>query len=212
MSADESTALWGLKTRAFMEREVGKVTAYRVFNLRENQGFVSVGADDHIAAFVVQGLRNWWEGGGKAAYPKSKPVPICIGVGRVRVAETELARLTKETGPPTMFCHFPPATSKWKKVEHGRSAATSFNWQSKPFTRHEAVVNLTGVTTTRTDLKVEAELGQHLHSKERASIFTRRKASCPTRRWAPSSRVSSTVSCTGEWSYSVRPRAQGTTM
>ncbi len=39
------------------------------------------------------------------------------------------------------------------------------NWRGKPLTSHEVVVNLIGATTTRTGLKVRAELDQHTYPK-----------------------------------------------
>ena len=53
----------------FVDKELGKVTPYGVYDLQHNVGWVSVGIDHDTAEFAVQTLRRWWAEMGQALYP-----------------------------------------------------------------------------------------------------------------------------------------------
>ena len=55
-------------------------------------------------------------------------------------------------------CHFPPGTSKWNKIEHRLFSHITMNWRGRPLTSHEVIVQTIAATTTRTGLRVHAEL------------------------------------------------------
>ena len=45
----------------FIDKELGKVTPYGVFDIAGNAGWVSVGTDHDTAAFAVATIRTWWD-------------------------------------------------------------------------------------------------------------------------------------------------------
>ena len=51
-----------------------------------------------------------------------------------------------------------PGTSKWNKVEHRLFSHITMNWRGRPLTSHDVVINSIAATTTRTGLRVRAEL------------------------------------------------------
>jgi len=57
-------------------------------------------------------------------------------------------------------CHFPPGTSKWNKIEHRLFSHITSNWRGRPLTSHEVIVNSIAATTTRTGLRVHAQLDE----------------------------------------------------
>lgn len=77
---------------------------------------------------------------------------------RTRAWKTELAVLAAEMGLDITVCHMPPGTSKWNKIEHRLFSHISMNWRGRPLTSHDVIVNSIAATTTRTGLKVHAEL------------------------------------------------------
>ena len=114
-------------------------------------------------AFAVATIRTWWQQVGRLAYPKAGKLLICADGGgsngyRVRLWKVELAGFAVETGLHLTVCHLPPGTSKWNKIEHRLFSHISMNWRGRPLTSHEVIVNLIAGTTTRTGLKVKAEL------------------------------------------------------
>jgi hypothetical protein len=51
-----------------------------------------------------------------------------------------------------------PGTSMWNKVEHRLFSHITMNWRGRPLTSHEVIVQTIAATTTRTGLRVHAEL------------------------------------------------------
>jgi hypothetical protein len=54
--------------------------------------------------------------------------------------------------------HFPPATSKWNKIEHRLFSYISQNWRGKPLVSYEVIVSLIASTKTRKGLEINCEL------------------------------------------------------
>jgi hypothetical protein len=147
----------------FPDPKAGKAVPFGVYDLGADAGWVSVGDDHDTAAFAVATIRRWWEQVGARTYPKATRLLITADAGgsnsyRSRLWKVELGRLAADTGLAITVCHFPPGTSKWNRIEHRLFAHISMNWRGRPLTSHETVVDLIGATTTRTGLKVRAEL------------------------------------------------------
>jgi transposase len=152
-----------VSTHDFPDKELGKAVPYGIYDLTANTGWVNVGTDHDTAAFAVESIRRWWNGAGRAAYPHARRLLITADAGgsngyRTRAWKAELAALALETGLKVTVCHFPPGTSKWNKIEHRLFSHITMNWRGRPLTSHEVIVNSIAATTTRTGLKVHAEL------------------------------------------------------
>ena len=147
----------------FIDPELGKVNPYGVYDLTNNTGWVSVGTDHDTAAFAVNTIRSWWNTAGNASYPGALRLMITADGGgsngyRTRAWKTEIAALARETGLTITVCHLPPGTSTWNKIEHRLFSHISMNWRGRPLTSHDVIVNSIAGTTTRTGLRVHAEL------------------------------------------------------
>ena len=152
-----------VRVHDFIDPEKGRVNPYGVYDLKQNEGWVSVGTDHDTGAFAVESIRRWWQKMGAARYPRATRLLITADGGgsngyRLRLWKSELQKLADETGLELAVCHFPPGTSKWNKIEHRLFAAISQNWRGKPLTSHEVVLNLIAATTTKTGLTVRSEL------------------------------------------------------
>jgi transposase len=104
----------------FLIPELGRANPYGVYDLAQNEAWVSVGTDHDTAAFAVESIRRWWRTMGKPLYPAAKRLLITADGGgsngyRVRLWKLELQKLADETGLEMAVCHFPPGTSKWNK-------------------------------------------------------------------------------------------------
>ncbi|ADI12725.1 transposase [Streptomyces bingchenggensis BCW-1] len=147
----------------FADPKLGKAIPYGVYDLAANTGWVNVGTDHDTAAFAVESIRRWWHGQGTTAYPQATRLLITADAGgsngyRTRAWKLELARLAAETGLTTTVCHLPPGTSKWNKIEHRLFSHITMNWRGHPLTSHEVIVESIAATTTRTGLRVRAQL------------------------------------------------------
>jgi transposase len=189
-----------VRVHDFLIPELGRANPYGVYDLAQNEAWVSVGTDHDTAAFAVESIRRWWLSMGKPLYPAAKRLLITADGGgsngsRVRLWKLELQKLADETGLEMAVCHFPPGTSKWNKIEHRLFSAISQNWRGKPLTSHEVMVNLIGATTTKTGLHVRSALdantyptGQSVSDAEVETLNLRRDA------------------FHGDWNYSLLPR------
>lgn len=152
-----------VRVHDFLIRELGRVSPYGVYDMAQNEAWVSVGVDHDTAAFAVESIRRWWRSMGYPLYPNATRLLITADAGgsngyRLRLWKLELQKLADETGLEIAVCHFPPGTSKWNKIEHRLFSAITQNWRGKPLASHEVVVNLIGATTTTTGLRVRSEL------------------------------------------------------
>jgi hypothetical protein len=149
----------------FPDPEVGKAVPYGVYDLFANEGFVTVGDDGDTAAFAVSSIGRWWDQVGSLAYPEATRLLVTADSGgsnssRSRLWKRELGALAERTGLQVTVCHFPPGTSKWNRIEHRLFSAISMNWKGRPLTSHQVIVDLIAATTTKTGLRVRAELDQ----------------------------------------------------
>ncbi len=190
-----------VRVHDFLIPELGRAAPYGVYDVTQNAGWVSVGVDHDTAAFAAQSIRRWWESMGAEAYPQAGKLLITADSGgsngaRVRLWKLELQKLADQTGLEISICHLPPGTSKWNKIEHRLFSFISQNWRGKPLVSHQVIVNLIAATTTRTGLRVRAEVdpgkypkGVKVSDQEVAAIRLERDK------------------FHGEWNYRIFPRS-----
>jgi hypothetical protein len=147
----------------FVDKDLGKVAPYGVYDITANAGCVSVGVSNDTAQFAVNSIRCWLDVMGRERYPEMNQLMITADGGgsngsRVRLFKVELQKLADETGLTIRVCHYPPGTSKWNKIEHRLFCHITQNWRGKPLTTRETVVELIASTTTKTGLTVRCEL------------------------------------------------------
>ena len=162
----------------FPDPEVPKAVPYGVYDIANNEGYVSVGLSAETAQFSVASIRAWWEHLGRERFPNARTLTITADCGggnspRVHLWKVELQRLADETGLELELCHFPPGTSKWNKVEHRLFSFISLNWRGRPLTSYEVIIDLISSTTTSTGLKVYARLDPTIYAKGSRSPKTR---------------------------------------
>jgi hypothetical protein len=147
----------------FGEKQLGKGLPSGVYDHTANGGWVSVGTDHDTAQCAVETLRRWWRQRGARRYPTATDLLVTADGGgrnasRGRLWKLAWQRLADETGLPITVCHFPPGTSTWHKIEHRMFCHMTENWRGRPLISHEVIVNLMANTTTRTGLRMRAEL------------------------------------------------------
>lgn len=154
----------------FPEQDRGKAVPYGVFDLAENQAWVSVGISHDTAEFAVQTIRTWWYEMGQRLYPQAPSLLIIADGGgsngyRLRLWKVELQKLANELSLPIEVCHLPPGTSKWNKIEHRLFSCITQNWRGKPLVTHQVIVELIAATTTQSGLSVQCRLDERCYPK-----------------------------------------------
>jgi Rhodopirellula transposase DDE domain len=159
-----------VRSKDFKDKKLGKVAPYGVYDLTANQGWVSVGIDHDTAEFATESIRRWWQQMGSRVYPRANSLLVTADGGgsnssRSRLWKVALQKLADALGLRITICHFPPGTSKWNKIEHRMFCHITENWRGKPLVSRAVIVSLIGSTTTRTGLRVKAELDTNLYAK-----------------------------------------------
>lgn len=155
-----------VRTKAFVDKQLGKGIPYGVYDLTANTGWVSVGLDHDTAQFAAEALRRWWQQMGSRVYPKAKELLVTADAGgsngyRIRVWKVALQALADAIGLRISVCHFPPGTSKWNKIEHRMFCHITEHWRGKPLVSRAVIVNLIGSTKTRPGVTIKAELDEN---------------------------------------------------
>ena len=143
-----------LRIRDFADTGPGEAAPTRVED--RVKGWVDVGIDQDTAELAAQVVDRWWRKMGRAAYPNASRMLITTDCGGAasevsRVWKVELQRLADSLGIVLSMCHFPPATSRWRRIEHRMSARVVENDRIRPTVSREAVVNLLGDAPKRPD-------------------------------------------------------------
>jgi transposase len=184
----------------FLSIADGKAIPYGVYDLVHNQGFVNVGIDHDTAAFAVESIRRWWQQSGKSLYPGKNELLLTADGGgsngvRNRLWKKQLQDFANEEQLSITVAHYPPATSKWNKIEHRLFSFISINWRAKPLTSFEIVLELLSHTTTKEGLTVTARkdsnsypTGIKVSEEEIAALHLLRDA------------------FHGEWNYTILPQ------
>ena len=152
-----------VRVHDFQDPALGKAIPYGVYDVTNNQGWVSVGIDHDTARFAAETLRRWWQEMGSKRFPRARKLFITADGGgsnssRSRLWKVALQGLANAIVLPLSVSHFPPGTSKWNKIEHRLFCHITQNWRGKPLVSHEVIVNLIAHTTTEAGLEVQAKL------------------------------------------------------
>jgi len=152
-----------VKVHDFIVPDQGKAIPYGVYDLRRDEGWVSVGVDHDTSSFAVNAIRSWWKHMGQPVYGDASHLLITADGGgsnssRTRLWKWELQQFADDTGLTITVCHYPPGTSKWNKIEHRLFSHIAMNWRSKPLVSLATIVSLIGATTTNAGLRVRTEI------------------------------------------------------
>ena len=189
-----------VRVHDFKDPALGKAIPYGVYDVANNQGWVSVGIHHDTAHFAARTILRWWESMGQQRFPRAHELLITADGGgsnscRSRLWKVALQELADQIDLKLRVCHFPPGTSKWNKIEHRLFSFITQNWRGKPLVSRQAIVNLIASTTTTTGLIVRAaldttpyETGIKVTDEEMAKLRLTR------------------ADFHGEWNYTIAPR------
>lgn len=159
-----------VKVYDFVDKELGKALPYGVYDVGQNEGWVSVGVNHDTAKFAVSTIRNWWYEMGIKMYENSNRILITADGGgsnssRSKLWKTEIQSLSNELNMEIVVSHYPPGTSKWNKIEHKMFSYISMNWRAKPLISLQVIVNLIAGTTTTKGLLIKSKIDEAIYEK-----------------------------------------------
>ena len=187
-------------THDFPDPQLGKAIPYGVYDIKQNEAWVSIGITSDTAEFAVESVRRWFRRLGRKRYATPKRLLITAASGgsngnRNRLWKYELQRLADQTGMTIEVCHYPPGTSKWNKIEHRLFCHITRNWRGVPLETHQVVVNLVSSTRTDQGLAVHCQLDEQGYQKGR-KISDMQMSELNLKHNA----------FHGDWNYEIRPR------
>ena len=191
-----------VRVHDFLDKELGKVIPYGVYDVTNNQGWVNVGIDHDTAYFAAASIRRWWEEMGATRFPRAQQLFITADGGgsngsRARLWKVALQKLADDIELTLTISHFPPGTSKWNKVEHRLFSFITNNWRGKPLVSHQAIVNLIASTRTTKGLIVKAALDENTYETG-IEVSDEQMAKLKLVR----------AKFHGDWNYTIKPHRQ----
>jgi hypothetical protein len=189
-----------VRVHDFQDKELGKAIPYGVYDVTNNQGWVSVGIDHDTAYFATASIRRWWQEMGTPRFPRATELFLTADGGgsngyRTRLWKVALQNLADEIGLKVTVSHFPPGTSKWNKVEHRLFSFITQNWRGKPLVSVQVIVNLIAATRTAKGPIVKAALDEGRYETG-ISVANEEMARLNLK----------PAQFHGEWNYTIRPR------
>jgi hypothetical protein len=189
-----------VRVHDFKDETLGKAIPYGVYDLANNQGWVSIGINHDTAHFAANSIRRWWNDMGCARFPRASELLITADGGgsnssRSRLWKVALQGLANQLDMKLRVCHFPPGTSKWNKIEHRLFSYITSNWRGQPLVSLQTIVQLIASTTTKTGLTVQAAVDTNTY-KTGIKVTDEEMAQL---RLTPSA-------FHGNWNYSIAPK------
>jgi hypothetical protein len=158
------------RTHDFVDKDLGKAIPYGVYDIKSNEGWVSVGINHDTSRFAANSILKWWQKMGHRRYPKASRLFITADAGgsngwRTRLWKIALQEIANVMDLNITVSHFPPGTSKWNKIEHRLFSFISQNWRGKPLYDLKTIVNSIAATTTSAGLVVKSAIDKKYYEK-----------------------------------------------
>ena len=118
-----------VRVHDFLDKTLGKAIPYGVYDMINNQGWVSVGIDHDTAQFAANSIRRWWHEMGRRRFPKASELLITADGGgsnshRSRLVEGVAAGTGRRTGADAVRL---PLPAGHQQVEQDRASAVQLH-------------------------------------------------------------------------------------
>jgi hypothetical protein len=153
----------------------GKAIPHGIYDLKLNEGYLSLGNSHETAEFVADNLEWWWENFGKFEYPKATRILILCDSGganghRHHLFKKLLQELARKIGKKLVICHYPPYCSKYNPIERRLFAQVHRTIKETILKDLEQVQALMKKTATKTGLRVEVRLNRKYYPLKQPSL------------------------------------------
>lgn len=141
----------------------GILIPHGIYDIAMNIGYLSLGNSKDTAEFVCDNFFHHWTLLIKKYYPTAKSIVIlCDGGGsnssRHRIFKQQLMCLAKMLNLDIRIVHYPPYCSKYNLIEHRLFSQITRGWEGKKLLTADYACDLANKVTTKTGLKVIAEI------------------------------------------------------
>jgi hypothetical protein len=141
----------------------GVVIPYGIYDLKRNQGYVSVGTSHDTTEFACDSIGWWWQEHGSILYRGADSICLlCDGGGsnssNKYLFKEDIQKLSIRLGIEIRVAHYPPYCSKYNPIERRLFPHLSRACQGCLFDSVATVVRLLEKTHTATGLRVIVEV------------------------------------------------------
>ena len=145
------------------------ISPHGLYDLKQNQGYVTLGTSHDTSAFACDSLRQWWQTHGRVLYPTADSLLLLCDGGRSHSARTylckaELERVAQETGLEIRVAHYSPYPSKYNPIEHRLFPHLTRACQGVIFTSIDVGKDLMAKATTQTGLEVSMSMRNKVYA------------------------------------------------
>ena len=153
----------------------GKAIPHGIYDLKLNEGYLSLGNSHETAEFVVDNLEWWWETIGKYEYPKATRILILCDSGganghRHHLFKKCLQEFARKIDKKLVIAHYPPYCSKYNPIERRLFAQVHRTIKETILTDLEQVKRLMEKTATKTGLSVEVRINKKYYPLKQPSL------------------------------------------
>lgn len=146
----------------------GKVVPGGLYDMKRNEGYVSIGTNHETAAFIADNLIHWWEDHGIHHYPDATHLLFFCDCGgangyRHHAFKKELQRVARHMDLRIVVVHYPPYCSKWNPIEHRLFSQIHSQASGCVFHSYEQVKDIFQATSTKTGLKVFVDINPKIY-------------------------------------------------
>ena len=155
----------------FRSEADGIAVPYGIYDLHSNCGTLFVGTSFDTPEFAVDCIERWWRSEGCRRFPQAPALAILADGGGSNSATSRAWKyglqhqLCNRHGLTVTVAHYPAGTSKWNPIEHRLFSELSKNWAGRPLDSLETMAKYARSTTTKTGLRVRANLVRRQYRK-----------------------------------------------
>ena len=136
---------------------------HTLYDIERNEAYVTIGTSRDTSEFACDSIRHWWYSYGIKHYADATSILMLMDGGgsnssRHYIFKQDLQALVDELGIEIRIAHYPPYTSKWNPIEHRVFPHITRSLQGIILKTHKLMKELIEKTTTKTGLKVVANI------------------------------------------------------
>lgn len=95
----------------------GVVIPHGIYDVKINEGYVTLGNSKDTSEFCCDCIKDWWEKYGKENYNQANSILVLADGGsnssRHYIFKQDLQKIVNEIGIEIRMAHYPPYTSKY---------------------------------------------------------------------------------------------------
>ncbi len=157
-----------------------KAIPHGIYDVKLNEGYVSLGNSHETAGFVVYNLEWWWWWWwwwdvGQYEYRQATRILILCDSGganehRHHLFKKRLQAFARKIGKKLVVCHYLPYCSKYNPIERRLFAQVHRSIKKTILTDLEQVKRLMEKTETKTGLRVEVRINEKFYPLKQPSL------------------------------------------